>query len=73
MRPYGEISTYICRGGYYPPALNSIHHKNGRSMNAPTDRLHYSSVGGDVLDAPFLRKCYFTLKTTHPPQAVPLP
>ena len=30
-------------------------------------------VGGDVLDAPFSRKCYFTPKTTHPPQAVPLP
>ena len=39
--PYGEISSYICRGGYYPPALNSIYHKNGRSMNAPTKSITF--------------------------------
>ena len=64
-RPCEEILSFICRGGYYPPALNSIYHKNGRSKNAPTKWLYFWFVGTVRPTFAFGKLAKFALRTSR--------
>ena len=58
-RPYEEISSFICRGGYYPPALNLIYQQKREANSLPYTNINNINVVGVIHESPIFIRSLF--------------